>query len=126
MNTTKLFAVALAAAILSGCARASKQLVMTTPEYGEKPRIATSLFPSDQAVLGDEAIARILSSKLELPAKGKLALMGFPDGERCGSRYYGSFYLGGGGFVEILKVRGGAFTNAVVGPWTVLEGGPLA
>jgi hypothetical protein len=32
-------------------------------------------------------VARILSSKLELPAKAKLALMRFPEGEGWGSRY---------------------------------------
>jgi hypothetical protein len=47
------------------------------PEYAAKESIATSLFPSDQAVMGDDAIARILSSKLELPAKAKVALMEF-------------------------------------------------
>jgi hypothetical protein len=63
-----------------------------TSEYVEKPPIATSLFPSDRAVLGDEAVARILSSKLELPAKARLALMKFPGSESGGSRYYGSYY----------------------------------
>jgi len=62
---------------------------MATSDYAAKEPILTSLFPSDQAVLSDDAVARILSSKLELPTKAKLALMKFPDSERWGSRYYG-------------------------------------
>jgi hypothetical protein len=62
--------------------------MMAMQEYAAREPIATSLFPSDQTVLGDEAVARILSSKLELPAKAKVAVMKFPDGEAWGSRYY--------------------------------------
>src|SRR2546428_5748218 len=125
MNTTKLFAVALAAAILSGCASASKQLVMTTPEYGEKPRIATSLFPSDQAVLGDEAIARILSSKLELPAKGKLALMKFPDSEGWGSRYYGRYYWRNEEYQRIQQAQIEALSAPLISSDHIAEVTPL-
>jgi hypothetical protein len=64
--------------------------VMSTPEYAAREPIATSLFSSDQAVLSDEAVQRILSSKLELPAKSKLALMKFPDSQ--GSDYYRRYY----------------------------------
>ena len=85
MKTPNLFLLLLAAASLSGCAMKPVR-VAATPEYAAREPIATSLFPSDQAVLGDEAISRILSSKLELPAKAKLALMRFP-GERSW-RYY--------------------------------------
>lgn len=59
---------------------------MGTADYAAKEPIATSLFPSDQAIMGDEAVARILSSKLELPTKAKVAVMKFPDAE--GSRDY--------------------------------------
>jgi hypothetical protein len=62
--------------------------MMAGAEYAARESIATSLFPSDQAVLGDEAVARILSSKLELPVKAKLAVMQFPDVEAWESRYY--------------------------------------
>jgi hypothetical protein len=87
MKAREILALAFAGAVLSGCATAKRPVaVMATPEYAAKDPIATSLFPSDQAVLGDEAVARILSSKLELPAKAKLALMKFPDAE--GSRFH--------------------------------------
>ena len=70
MKTKKMLVLTLAGVTLSGCVSAKRPVaVMATPEYAAKEPIATSLFPSDQAVLGDEAVARILSSKLELPAK---------------------------------------------------------
>ena len=66
--------------LLSGCAKGlDKTAVMSSANYAERPTLDGSLFPSDQAVLGDEAIARILSSKLELPPRAKVALIKFPD-----------------------------------------------
>jgi hypothetical protein len=60
--------------------------MMATAEYAAREPLASSLFPSDQGVLSDEAVQRILSSKLELPANARLAIMKFPEGE--GSRRY--------------------------------------
>ncbi len=59
---------------------------MTDAGAKEPEPIATSLFPSDQAILGDEAVALILSSKLELPIHARVALMKFPESGR--QRYY--------------------------------------
>jgi len=61
-------------------------------DYGEPPALTASLFKSDQAVLDDESVQRILSSALELPASAKVALMKFPEPWSGGVRYYGSDY----------------------------------
>jgi hypothetical protein len=61
--------------------------MMATAEYAAREPLASSLFPSDQAVLSDEAVQRILSSKLELPTKAKVALMKFSEAEGS-KRYY--------------------------------------
>ncbi|MDB6124516.1 MAG: hypothetical protein JWQ71_3509 [Pedosphaera sp.] len=61
-------------------------------DYEARPPIETSLFPSDQAVLGDLAVKQILSSQLELPAKGKLAILKFPDAGGWGVRAFGGDY----------------------------------
>jgi len=112
--------------MFSGCVSMQQRSpIMATPEYAAKEPIATSLFPSDQAVLGDEAIARILSSKLELPAKGKLALMRFPDGERWGSRYYGSYYWRDEDFVKLQQVQVETLTKALLASEQILEVAPL-
>jgi hypothetical protein len=99
--------------------------MMSTPEYAAKEPIATSLFPSDQAVLGDEAIARILSSKLELPAKGKLALMRFPDGDGWGSRYYDRYYWRDEDFVKLQQIQVESLTTALLASEQILEVAPL-
>ena len=83
----------LAGALFAGCSTphlATSTSTALTEDYAARPPIATSLFPSDQAVLGDDAVTRILGSKLELPPKAKVAVMRFPVAE--GSRYYGSYW----------------------------------
>ncbi|HWQ90101.1 MAG TPA: hypothetical protein VN673_00400 [Clostridia bacterium] len=71
------------ATLLAGCATRKPSLVTSIPSlaYAAKAPepLTTSLFPSDQAVLSDEAVARILSSRIELPAKARVAFMRFPD-----------------------------------------------
>jgi len=81
--------VATGMILLVGCESMPRAAapMMATAEYTAREPIASSLFPSDQAVLSDEAVQRILSSKLELPAKAKVALMKFPEVESS-SRYY--------------------------------------
>jgi hypothetical protein len=75
--------------LLEGCQSMPSAVtpIPATHDYAAKEPVASSLFPSDQAVLSDESVQRILSSRLELPAKAKVAIMKFPgaDGSR---RYY--------------------------------------
>ena len=98
---------------------------MVTPEYEAKPPIATSLFPSDQAVLGDDAVARVLSSKLELPAKAKLALMRFPDVEGWGSRYYGRHYWRDEEYLKVQQVQVETLSAPLIASEHIAEVTPL-
>ncbi len=88
------FGVILMGLLLTGCVAAHKDAapLMSSSEYQARPPLEASLFPSDQAVLGDEAIKRILSSKVELPEKAKVAVMKFPLGDNAAARYYGYYY----------------------------------
>lgn len=80
MKPTHLIVLTLITAFVAGCdTPPPTRSIMATPEYAAKPPIVGSLFPADQAVLSDEAVDRILGSKLELPARAKLALMKFPE-----------------------------------------------
>jgi hypothetical protein len=88
MNASNLLLLAVIAALCVGCYKQPQLTGMAAPAYLARPEISTSLFPSDQAVLGDEAVARILSSKVVLPAKAKLALMSFPIVEEWRRRAY--------------------------------------
>jgi hypothetical protein len=81
MNRIWILVLGLAVAFVAGCESVPQTAtpMMGVADFVAKEPIAESLFPSDQAILGDEAVGRILSSKLELPAKAKLALMRFPS-----------------------------------------------
>ena len=57
MKTSEILTLVLTVVLVSGCGSMPQRSMMTTAEYAAKEPIATSLFPSDQAVLGDEAIA---------------------------------------------------------------------
>jgi hypothetical protein len=125
MKTPHIFGLACVAILLSGCASVDRAVtpVMATPEYAAKESIATSLFPSDQAVMGDDAVARILSSKLELPAKAKVALMKFPDAE--GSRYYGRYYWRDEAYLKLQQSQVDTLTQAVQASDQIAEVTPL-
>jgi hypothetical protein len=125
MKQTYILAVACAAALLSGCTTMDKQTtpLMATAEYAAKEPIATSLFPSDQAVMSDDAVARILSSKLELPAKAKVALMKFPGAE--GSRYYGRNYWRDEEYLKLQQSQVDTLTQALQASDQIAEVTPL-
>jgi hypothetical protein len=125
MKIIQILPLACAGILASGC-RSTPQAVtpvMASSEYAAKEPIATSLFPSDQAVLSDDAVARILSSKLELPAKAKLALMKFPDVE--GSRYYGRNYWRDEEFLKLQQSQVDTLSQALVASDQIAEVTPL-
>jgi hypothetical protein len=77
-----------------------------------QPTLETSLFPSDQALLGDEAVAKILSSKLELAANPRLAIMKFPENGSGG--FYGSPYWRSEKYLKLQQEQMAALTAAVL------------
>ncbi len=120
MKLTQMLCLAALGAFLSGCATERSGLVtpmMASTDYAAKEPITTSLFPSDQAVLGDEAVRRILESKLELPVKAKLALMKFPEGE--GSRWRNEEYL------KLQESQVDTLTRALLASDQIVEVMPL-
>jgi hypothetical protein len=125
MKAPDILVLACAGALLSGCASTPQAVtpVMATTDYAAKEPIATSLFPSDQAVMGDDAVARILSSKLELPAKAKVALMKFPDAG--GSRYYGSSYWRDEEYLKLQQSQVDTLTQALLASDQIAEVTPL-
>jgi hypothetical protein len=97
---------------------------MSTANYAVREPVDTSLFPSDQAVLSDEAVARILSSKLELPEKAKLALMKFSDGG-FGARYYGSYYWRDEQYLKLQQAQVDTLSQALLTSDQIAEVTPL-
>jgi len=125
MIPTQTFAMVCAGALLAGCASTPQGVtpVMTTSEYAAREPLTTSLFPSDQAVLSDDAVGRILSSKLELPVKAKVALLKFPDVE--GSRYYGRYYWRDEQYLKLQQSQMDTITQALHSSEQVGEVTPL-
>lgn len=125
MKTLQILGLACAGVLLSGCASAPPTAtpVMATAEYAAREAITTSLFPSDQAVMTDEAVGRILSSKLELPARAKVALMRFPHGE--GSRYYRRTYWRDEEYLKLQQLEVDTLTQALQASDQIAEVRPL-
>lgn len=126
MKTLNLLVLAIAGFFLSGCVAPPNHSasIMSTQDYAAKEPVATSLFPSDQAVLSDEAVARILSSKLELPAKAKLALMKY-SGDGFGTRYYGSFYWRDEQYLQLQQAQVDTLSRALLASEQIAEVTPL-
>src|SRR6186997_2049595 len=125
MRPSSALCLVFAAALLSGCAKmpGASAPLMASAEYAAREPIATSLFPSDQAVLSDEAVARILASKLELPVKAKLALLKFPAGD--GVRHYGSYYWSDETYLKLQQAQVDALTQALLASEQITEVAPL-
>src|SRR4051794_39585409 len=127
MKKADLLVFLFASALLSGCdtVRPQQATVMSSAEYAGKEPIATSLFPSDQAILSDEAVSRILSSKLEFPEKAKVALMKFPDGQAFGPRYYGSYYWQNEEYVKLQQAQVDTLSKGLLASDHIMEVIPL-
>jgi hypothetical protein len=90
-------------------------------DYAAREPVLTSLFPSDQAVLGDEAVARILASRLELPATAKLAVLRF----QAGNSGYGRYYWRDETYLKLLSAQLESLSGALTGSGRVSEVTPL-
>ncbi len=86
----RIFCTLLVALTLASCNVPPR--MMMTQDYQNRPAISGSLFKSDQDVMSDETINRILTSKLQLPPKAKIALMRFQGG--LGNENFGYLYRG--------------------------------
>lgn len=125
MNLVYPIVCAVVIFLFSGCAKMPVNADSVTErsfEVGREP-IAASLFPSDQVVLGDDAVARILSSRLELPSKARVALMKFP--ERNGDRYYGRYYWRDEVYLKLQQNQIDALTGKLVASGDIAEVTPL-
>ena len=90
--------VMAASQFLMGCASVPSgevdrsRVAMAAVDYRERPVLTTSLFKSDQEVLSEDALAKIMTSKVNLPSKAKIAVIRFTQDEGGALRYYGSYY----------------------------------
>jgi len=77
--------------MLSGCAKGLEKTTglpgyMASEEYQSRPRASESLFGTDEAVLRGANLEQILTSKVVIPQKARLAIM--PFGQRREWRWW--------------------------------------
>lgn len=77
-------------------------------ERPEKEPSPVSLFPADQAILPDAAVAKILSSSVRVYEHPKLAIIKFPD---QGAQYYGPYYWRNEDYVKLQESQITALTS---------------
>jgi hypothetical protein len=91
-----IFLAAAILALIPGAllfaAGSSESAVVSSQEYQQRQTLESSLFQSDQAVLDEEAIGRILRSKFALPESIKVAVLKLKRDEGQALRYYGYNY----------------------------------
>jgi len=80
-EVVKAFAVVLCVTSAVGCVsgKALEAEYLTSPSYQGRPEITESLFASDQAVLGNEEIQTLLTSKITLPQEAHVAILRFGE-----------------------------------------------
>jgi len=103
----RLLPVLLLPILLTACTtpaqRADSDAYMVSAEFAERPPIQGSLFASDQAVLSDEAIQRILSGRVELPSGARVAVLKYPDAQPWGLRVYGRGYWASAEYLRLQQ-----------------------
>ena len=79
-------------------------------ERPEKEPGPVSLFPADQAILPDAAVAKILGSAVQVYEQPKLAIIKFPD---QGLQFYGPYYWRNEDYVKLQQSQITALTSSL-------------
>lgn len=90
-----------------------------------QPLLTESLFKSDQAVMEEEAVRRILESKVNLPANARVAIMKFPGTENTAMRYYGQYYWRVEDYIKAQQEYIDTISKKLIASGRVREASPL-
>jgi hypothetical protein len=89
------------------------------------PVLTESLFKSDQAVMEEEAVRRILGSKVNLPTDAKVAIMKFGGIEDAAMRYYGPYYWRTEDYIKAQQEYIDTISKRLVASGRIREASPL-
>lgn len=90
--------------LIAGCETyTSSGRLHHTPEYQEREILAHSLIKDEKAILSEEAIQKILTSKIMIPKPAKLAIFRFEHQSTSLRRYYGFRYAVDSEFIQNSK-----------------------
>jgi len=79
-----------------GCSASPYQRLYQNPDYGKRETLSSSLMKSEQSILTEEAIQKLLNSKIVIPNQSKLAILRFEDNSSSNdyASYYPSYWWG--------------------------------
>jgi hypothetical protein len=109
----------LAALLLVGC---GTPRMMTGAEYQSRPQIERSLFSGDDQI-AEEDIQKMLTSRIQIPAKVKVALMKFDPApnDTYASRYYGNYYWRSEDYLKLQQQFVDSLQAQLLGSGRVVE-----
>ena len=81
---------------MAGCSASPYQRLYQNPDYGKRETLSSSLMKSEQSILTEEAIQKLLNSKIVIPNQSKLAILRFEDNSSSNdyASYYPSYWWG--------------------------------
>jgi len=88
----------------------SQAVSLMSSAPAEREPNPVSLFPADQAVLPDAAVAAILGSTVQVYEQPKLAIIKFPD---QGAQFYGAYYWRNEDYVKLQESQITALTSSL-------------
>lgn len=115
------FAASIAVTLLGlGCATSR---LMTEPEYQDRAKVETSLFSGEQGFASEDAVRKILTGRIELPSKAKLALLKYeaPADDRLAVTHYGYDYWRSESYVKLQQRLLDALQSALLSSGRVSE-----
>ena len=106
---------------LLGCGTPGPGAAMKAEDYQRRPTLTTSLFKSDQEVLGEDALARIMNSKIDLPDMAKVAVMRFAPDREGDRGHYGYYYWRNEAYLKTQQEYIDALEEALIESGKVVE-----
>lgn len=116
--------LAVLVALVTGC---TTSRLMVDQEYQERPTLETSLFRGDQDYISEEAIEQILSGRIEIPRRAKVAIFRYQGGEEAqfARTYYGYSYWRTEAFIKAQQELVDALQSALLSSGRVSEAATL-
>jgi hypothetical protein len=110
--------------LISSCATPRKAYM---PDYQERPKLESSLFSSDQVILSEDAVKRILDTKVDLPKSAKVALIKYEGNDhRVGSsKYYGYYFWRSEEFLKLQQTFIDTVARKLLSSSSIVEVTPL-
>ena len=114
------FLILTVSIFIVGC---STPRMMMDRDYQERPKLETSLFRGDQDFISEDAVQKILSSKIQIPPKAKVAIFKYEgnEEERLALTYYGYNYWRSENYIKLQQQLIDTLQSQLVSSGRVIE-----